>query len=379
MTQPIDASDVVKRPIRVLWLTKGLGPGGAERLLVEQAACTTNARLSYRAAFLLPWKQHLVEELADYGVPATCLNVNSEADPRWIRRLWRILRDESIDVLHIHSPLAASIARPLVSIGSRIPIVYTEHNRWPSYNALTRAANHATFRLNDKVFAVSSDVAASVAPRLRNRVEVLVHGIDLARVRALAAERAAVRDELGVAAGQDLVVTVGNLRVAKAYPDLMEAAELALQRSPDLRFVAVGQGQLEAELHALHARMGLRDAFRFLGYQPNAARIIAAADLFVLASHHEGLPVAVMEATALGVPIVATAVGGLREAVVDRRNGLLVPPGRPADLARAMLDALRAPLRDELKAGARTSGDAYSSAVSTRRIEAEYVRLLRTS
>lgn len=366
------------RPIRVLWLTKGLGPGGAERLLVEHAASSMDPRFRYSAAYLLPWKDHLVGELTELGVATSCLDVRFEADPRWIVRLVHELRASETDLVHIHSPLAASVARPLLAtVFPQVPIVYTEHNRWPSYNYVTRAANHATYGLNDKVFAVSADVAESISRRHRDRVEVLVHGIDLARVRALAAHRSEVRTELGVDPAQRLVVTVANLRAGKAYPDLLAAAKIVLTTDPSVRFVAVGQGQLEAQLHALHTEMKLGDGFRFLGYQSNAARIIAAADLFVLASKHEGLPVAVMEAMALGVPVVATAVGGLREAVASNQNGILVPPGDPPALARAIVEALRSPLHQELANRARQSGDLYSSAVSTQRIESEYLRLLQ--
>lgn len=90
-----------------------------------------------------------------------------------------------------------------------------------------------------------------------------------------------------------------------------------------MRFVAAGQGPDEEMLHSLHRDLGLDDRVRFLGYVPDAARLIAAADVFVLASVHKGLPVAVMEALALGVPIVATRAGGVPELVEDGTNGAL--------------------------------------------------------
>ena len=181
------------RRIRVLWLTKGLGPGGTERLLVEHAAAGNRDAFEYEAAYLLPWKEHLVPELAELGVPAHCLGVRSEVDLRWLTRLDHFIHRGRFDVVHVHSPSVAAAARPLAKTRARKrrpALVYTEHNRWPSYKAATRAANRATYRMNDATIAVSDDVRASIAPALQSRVEVVVHGVDVNRVRATSADHA---------------------------------------------------------------------------------------------------------------------------------------------------------------------------------------------
>ena len=101
------------RRIRVLWLTKGLGPGGTERLLVEHAAAGDRDAFEYEAAYLLPWKDHLVPELAGLDVPAQCLGVRSELDLRWLTRLDHFIHRGRFDVVHVHSPSVAAAARPL--------------------------------------------------------------------------------------------------------------------------------------------------------------------------------------------------------------------------------------------------------------------------
>ena len=291
---------------RVLWLIKGLGPGGAERLLVEHARLSDQDALAFEVAYLLPWKEHLAPELAGLGVETHCLDVRSVADPRWVYRLRRLVRCRDIDVVHVHSPALASCARPALRASSRRPaLVFTEHNRWPSYRAVTRLANRTTIGLDDATLAVSDDVRRSMGPA-GNKTQVVMHGVDVARLRAQRAGRDAVRAELGVPVGDTLVVTVANLRAGKAYGDLLAAARQVLDGGEPFVFVAAGQGPQEAQLRALHDQLGLGDRFRLLGYVKNAARLTAAADLFVLASMHEGLPVAVMEALALGVPVVAT-------------------------------------------------------------------------
>lgn len=367
------------RRVRVLWLVKGLGPGGAERLLVEQAAAGDHTKFDYECAYLLDWKQHLVPALEARGVRTHCLDVRRETDPRWVARLHRLLRAGGYDVVHAHSPVPASVARVLVRTlprATRPAFVYTEHNRWASHNALTRAANRLTFALDDVDLAVSDDVRASIDPRQRERVEVVVHGIDVDEVRAHLAERAATRAELGVTDDECLAVTVANLRATKNYPGLIAAVRIVADRDLPVRFVAAGQGPLEAEIRAAHHASGLGERFRLLGYRDDATRLIAAADLYVLASHHEGLPVTVMEALALGVPVIAPAVGGLGQAVTDGESGLLVTPDDPVALADAIERAVRDPdLRAHLAAGAARAGEQYASAHAVERIEELYQEL----
>jgi glycosyltransferase involved in cell wall biosynthesis len=368
----------VDRPVRVLWLIKGLGPGGAERLLVEHARAGDHEHLHYEVAYLLDWKQHLVPELEGLGVQTHCLGVSRELDPRWVTRLRQLLQHGHFDVVHAHSPVLASVARVLIRTlprDGRPTFVYTEHNRWPSYKVVTRLANHLTYALNDATVAVSGDVRDSVSPRFRTDVEVVVHGVDVAAVRSHITERESVRHELGVQTGETLAVTVANLRHGKNYPGLLAAAQLVVERGLPVRFAAAGQGPLAAEISALHAASGLGDRFALLGYRDDATRLIAGADLFVLASHHEGLPVTVMEALTLGVPVVAPEVGGLREVVHSGENGILVEPGSPAALADAIARAATPAVHARLAQGARATGKQFASTHAVARIDALYRHL----
>jgi glycosyltransferase involved in cell wall biosynthesis len=364
------------RRIRVLWLTRGLGPGGTERLLVEHAASADRDAFEYEAAYLLPWKNHLVPALAEYGVTAHCLAVDSELDVRWLTRLECLLRRRQYDLVHVHSPSVAAGARPVVKAWPRAHrpvLVYTEHNRWPAYKRVTRFANRVTYRFDDATLAVSDDVRASIDRSLRRRVQVVVHGVDIDRVRALRREREAVRTELGIEAGEVLAVTVANLRAQKNYPGLLAAARLVVDGGYAVRFAAAGQGPLADDIRELHRTLGLGGHFRLLGYRDDAARLIAGADMFVLASHHEGIPVSVMEALVLGVPVVATAVGGLSEVVRSGRDGLLVVPGDTGALADAITRvATDSELRCTLAHNAERAGARCSAAVATARIEAVY-------
>jgi L-malate glycosyltransferase len=369
--------------VRVLWLVKGLGPGGAERLLVTTARWRDRRRVAARALYLLPHKAALVEDLVAEGVPVACLGYRRSLDPRWLAALRRSLVEAPVDVVHAHSPLmaiGARVAARSLPRRRRPRVVVTDHNVWESYVVATRWADALTSRLDDARLTVSEAVRASLPNRIHRRAEAVLQGIEVQQVQAQRGQRAAVRAELGIEPGALAVGTVANLRAEKAYPDLLVAAREVVRRLPDVRFVTVGQGPLEAEVRVLHARLGLGDRVVLLGYRPDAVRLMAGCDLFVLASRYEGLPVAVMEALALGLPVVATAVGGVPEVVEHGREGLLVPPGRPDELAAAVLTLLTdAERRARMSEAAARRGAALSIDAAVRQTEAVYRELALAS
>ncbi len=323
-------------PLRVLWIIKGLGPGGAERLLVSIARASDRAKVSYEAAYVLPWKDHLVAELTDSGVPCHLIGGRRGlADARWVARARRLAR--GADVVCMHSPAIASAMRPVVRTMSRRPaLVSIDHNAWTSYGRVTRLLNRATIGLDDAHLAVSEEVRASMSARARRHTRVVVHGVPVDAIEGRRHEREERRAALGLRPDEIVVTTVANLRRTKDYPTLFRAAAEVVARDPRAVFLAAGQGPLEAVLREELAQLGLGDRFRMLGYVDDAIGLLSASDLFVLASQVEGLPIAVLEAMALGLPVVATAVGGTPTAVDDAVTGRLVPAGDPGALAAAI-------------------------------------------
>ena len=329
----------------VLWVSKGLGPGGAERLLVTLAGELRGSGLEISAAYLLPHKDHLVEALEERGVAARCIG-GRPWDPRWLVRLRRRMR--LVDVVHVHSPVVAIASRVLaLSIPARHRpcLVVTEHNSWASHRPPTRWANRLTVGLEDALVAVSDEVLSSMSARAQRRAQVVIHGVPLEEVRRARGAREQVRAELELGDAQPLIVTVANLRGTKDHPGLLRAARRVLDERPDARFVVAGQGPLEADLRAQRDALGLGRSFCYLGYVEDVPRLLAAADLFVLSSRHEGLPIALMEALALGVPPVSTDVGGIASMVRPGVDGLLVRAGDPSALASAILELVNDPVR----------------------------------
>jgi len=373
-----DVTQGQRQRIRVLWLTKGLGPGGAERLLVSSAAIVDRDRFELRAAYLLPWKDHLVGRLAELGVPAACLDGRRELDPRWVGRLRDLVRAEDIDVVHVHSPLAAALARPALRMlprRERPALLGTEHNVWTSHHPATRWANRLTLPLEDATIAVSDEVRASMPGRLARRTEVVIHGVDVDAIAGRRAERDAARAELGLNGDELLVATVANLRSQKDYPTMLRAARRLAEAGEPVRFVSVGQGPLAAELEAERDRLGLGERFRFLGYREDPIRVLVAADIFCLSSRFEGLPIALLEAMAAGLPVVATRVGGVPTVVTDGMEGRLVPAGDPSALAAAVAELLDPTLRAGAAAAAAERVRAFGIDRAVQRQQALYEQL----
>jgi glycosyltransferase involved in cell wall biosynthesis len=371
--------------IRVLWLIKGLGPGGAEHLLVAAASARDREACSVRAAYLLPWKDALVGPLEAHGVRVECFGVRDERDLRWLGRLRGDLERDPVDVVHVHSPYVAAMTRLVVrTLPKRVrpAIVTTEHNAWSRFKAPTRFANAWTARLDAATIAVSEETRDSMSAVMRARTEVVVHGIDVDAVRQQRTQRDEVRAELGVDDGTVLVGTVANYHPKKDWPNLLQAARLvADQTAPGaVRFVAVGQGPLQAEVEALHHTLALDGVVTLTGHRPDAVRLMAGCDVFVLASQWEGLPVAIMEALALGLPIVATAVGGVAETFMDGVDARLVPPHDPAALAKAIIEVAADPdERGRLAAASSARAGEFDARRTEEHIESIYARVVAAS
>ncbi len=365
-------------PARVLWVIKGLGPGGAERLLCAAARAHDHERFHIECAYVLPWKDHLAEELERAGVRTHCLS-RKRTDWRWPLRLVELVRDGEWDIVHVHSPLPGSVARLAARAmpkAARPRLVSTEHNRWATHRGPTRWLNRFTSRWDDVSFAVTDEVRGSMTGAVAERAETLQHGIDVEATAKAVADRDAVRGELGIGLDEIVVGTAANFRPQKDYPNLLRAARLLADRDVPVRVVAVGQGPQEAETRQLRDDLGLADRVILTGFRDDAVRVMGACDVFTLASQWEGLPVALMEALALGLPVVATNVGGVGEEMHDGVNALLVPPRDPVALAdgieRVVIDPL---LRERLSAAASARAGDFDVHRAVDRIEAAYADL----
>lgn len=344
---------LVKTRVHVCEVIKTLDVGGAEVLLVERLLASPAAGKRYTVVCLRASTRELVDRLGAAGVEV--VDLTSCPRPLRLARLVRVVRDLRPDVLNLHSPLPAALLRLTSRLGrSRPVVVSTVHN--VRYRLPTMLVDRATRRLDACTVAVSPEVTRAVVSRGARDLRTRIHGVDVAAQRRRAMEAEGTREEWDVPASAFLIVHVANLRPQKDHDVLIEAAAQVVARDPRAVFLLAGTGPLHDRVAARVAALRL-DAVRYLGAVPNAARLIAAADLLVLSSLYEGLPVVVMEALAAGVPVVSTGVGGVPDLVEHGRNGYLTRPGDPAALAEAILRAMRPGDHARLRQGARDSAD----------------------
>jgi glycosyltransferase involved in cell wall biosynthesis len=251
--------------------------------------------------------------------------------------------------------------------------VYTEHASWDAYHPVTRIANRMTFGLNDACLAVSEQVRSSMTQHWAARTEVLVHGVPVAELQTLRATRPDARRLLKAPPSELVVGVVANFRPEKGHLDLLSAAELVRDRHDSVRFILVGQGPERSAIEAAVRERDLGAVVSILGFRADAVELMAGFDVFCLASHHEGLPVAIMEALALGLPIVSTNVGGVPAAVTDSVNGRLVRARDPRALADAIHEVCSdAQLRRAMARGSLERSRLFDAARAVDRLEGIY-------
>jgi len=382
--------------VKVLVLIKGLGLGGAERLLVDSLPFMNRARFDYHVGYLLPWKCFLVDELERAGIPVHCLggpHAEDGAAHRGTRswksvtvlpRAWRRLRDlqrrERFDVIHADLPVAGILAR-LAGRQSSVPVVYTEHNLQERYHTITRWANAATYGWNDRVVAVSGEVAASIERRgLQRRTHVveLPNGVPVEQVRSEAALGRDVRAELNIPETHLVVGTVAVFRAQKRLTDWLDVAARVVARRQDVTFLLVGGGPLEAEVRARIDALGLTQHVRTPGFRRDGRRLMGAMDVYLMTSEFEGLPIAILEAMTLGKPVVSTRVGGIPEVLEATGAGLLAAVGAVDQLADGVVRLLDdGDLRTHMgRMGAATVESGYHARRRVQAIESLYQQVL---
>lgn len=259
-------------------------------------------------------------------------------DPSVLTTMAKFFFANGIRVVHAHNlaPLVfAGLAARLVM--PRPKVVYSEHNQIYSASDTHAARFKHYVKLADKVVAVSYDLERTLARRasLTKNVQVIHNGIDGKRFTRDESAISRIREELGVAKDEFLVGTAVVISKQKGIIHLLGAAEQVLARDPKVRFAIAGDGPLRKELEERAKPFG--DRVKFLGYRSDIPHFVSALDCYVLPSLWEGLPLALLEGLAIGVPLVATTVGGNPEVIVPGENGYLVPPKDETALADALL------------------------------------------
>ena len=320
-------------PVPVAVLIDSLLTGGAERIAVEGACRIPAARFAPHV-IVTRGSGPLEALLREAGVPLTILDRRRRISRTAFSTARGIVRD--CGLIHAHK-LNSAFWGALLSRATGVPLVVTEHN-WsetPS-RAQRLVMRHWVAPAARRIACVSDSVAHSVLAQgvAPGKVCVVPNGVD----PGAAAPRAVSRRELGLGEDDVVVGVVGALRPEKAHDLLLRA----VARLPGVRLCVVGEGPCEATLRDLAGALDLGERVVWAGSRPDAPRLAAAFDVGVLCSRWEGLPLSALETMAAGVPLVATAVGGL-PGLLAGGEGLLVPPGDAGALAAAISAVMDAP------------------------------------
>lgn len=333
-----EAAERSRRVPRVLHVVPSFGIGGAERIAV-QLLCGFAQRGYEVAAVSLydPIGTELEIVLQRRSIPVYFLCKRPGFDIRMYAALQRTVKEFAPDVIHTHQyvlPYVVPVAR-----WNRVPrVIHTVHTMAErEVNRMGQWFHRAAFRLGVTPVAVASEIQRSLERVYGGKKFPLIrNGIEVGRFQVSEAASRQWRHKEGFAEDDILFVSVGRLAKEKNVRLLIESflSGPALERRAHL--VLVGDGQLRRELESFVAGTEFANRVHFLGSRMDIPAILAAADVFVLASDREGNPLAVMEAMAAGLPVICSAVGGIPELVDDGVQGILVAPGRREQLASAM-------------------------------------------
>lgn len=365
-------------PPHVVHVIDGLGAGGAEQLLCAYAP---HLRALGKPVSVLVLSDRngnpRAHTLREAGIPVRLVPVDKLRRLDQISTFVRALRAERPMLVHAHlefSSLLSAATRRLHGA----PVVATLHTletpTLANRDGMRRLVMHkALDRCADRVLCLS--VAAKTLMRQNGLahapIDVIPNGIDIEAFRpAQPATRAAVRRELGLSPDAPVILTVAVLRPAKGIDRLVTALAAVRQHHPDVELLVVGDGPQLAALQRQAAEEGVADCVRFTGFRSDIAAIMGAADVFVLPTLDDAQPTVVMEAMACGVPVIASAVGGIPEMMQDDDAGILVPPNDVVALAEALGALLADPARRQ-----RMSAAARRTAVLRFSLERQAARL----
>jgi glycosyltransferase involved in cell wall biosynthesis len=334
--------------VSVLFFTNSVERGGAEEHILTLLHGLDRAR--FHPALACP--EGLAARLradAPPDVEITSLTLRRPQDVAAAGRLARLVRLRRVDVLHSHLFYSSLYASPVGRLAGVPAIIETPHiaERWRSGWKGSFAVDRLIGRSVDYYVAVSHANARYLVQDKRlpaRKVVVIPNGCDLARFDRPRDPASPLKAGLGLGPEDQVLLAVGRLAPQKGHEILLEALPAVRREVPRLHTVVVGEGSLREPLERRTRELGLDDRVHFVGYRPDVAGWYAAADLSVLPSHFEGLPLVTVESLAAGCPVVATAVDGTPEVVVDGVTGLTVPPGDPDRLGQAILRLVQDPV-----------------------------------
>lgn len=379
--------------VRVLHVITRLDPGGsAENTLLTVAGLDPERFASTLAVGPTRGEASLTEARARQSgvefleVPCLVRPINPVRDMLAVRVLWRIMRRGNFQIVHTHTSKGGLLGRIAARLAGVPVVIHTPHGHvfYGYYGRLLSRLFVGLERwaagFTDRIVAltqreVEEYAALGVAPP--EKCAVIHSGVDFAPFANEDDSRQTVRAGWGISAGVLVIGTVGRLTAVKGQADLLDAFALLRERGCDAWLVLVGEGEERENLEMRARRLGIAERVRIPGWRDDVQRALRALDIFALPSLNEGMGKALVEAMYAGLPSVAAAVGGVPELIESGRQGILVEPGNPEQLAAALAELAADPQRRGiLGTAARERSAGYSSERMIEKIEALYEELL---
>jgi glycosyltransferase involved in cell wall biosynthesis len=334
--------------LRIAHICERFVTGGIESLLSDLCIALKNRGTSNNILFLYGDDRNPnIDRSGFNGNPfRIAMYLRTRVDPAGIVRLRQILQRLRPDVVHCHGYYAALAALIVQRTNLRIPVLYTVHA--DIFRGLQRSDFVVQWVLRncEKVTAVSDATSASVAAFTNDALHpaVIRNGVQLARIGVANQQaRTQAREMFGEQMNSLVFMTVGALNKQKDHPSLFRAFAQVAKALPHARLWVVGDGPHRSRLTALANSLELTDQIYFWGSRNDVHKLLLATDVFVLASHNEGIPISVIEACCAGIPVIATNVGGLSE-LRERGLGILLTPTENVELLRDALLRLADPI-----------------------------------
>lgn len=340
--------------LRVLHIITRLELGGAQRNTLFTVANLDRSSFSVGLAWgpgdELDSEARRIVDLERHEITTLTRPIAPLTDLRALKELRGVIRSFRPTIVHTHSSKAGILGRTVAHL-ERVPVVIHSIHGWgitplqsPVKRRLFLAAERRVAPWTDHFIGVSQaniDQGRTLG-LLGDDVSLIRSGIDLAQFEN-PPDPQPVRRQLGIPDDVPVVTQVGNLKPQKAPLDFVRMAAIVAAFDPKVHFVIAGDGPLRQQVETLGCELGIADRLHLPGWWHDVPGLLSATDVAVLTSRHEGLPRAVVEALAAGVPVVATAVDGTPEVVRDGVNGFLAPPGDIESLA----SGVRSLLEDE--------------------------------